>query len=338
MPQTSSTTALYTASEVEARTGVPATTLRQWERRYGFPSPSRTAGGYRMYSPFDLACIGFIQARQAEGVVVSRAVSLAREHFVPPPSFELPIIDELLRALLRPDHREAARLLGQAHESFSTEEVMLGVMQPVMSRVGELWERGEITVAHEHQASAFLRARLTQLLEAAGFNEVGPVMVVACGPGEYHELGLLVLAVLLARRGFNVHYLGSDTPLSDLAKYSRDIGAWAVLMTVNTEESLARFQADLSHLNLLGLPLYLGGHMLNAQPDLAPKLGGQYLGPSATEAADLLAQQVLRSRPDTQSLSHRAPSAQPSAQLNAQSSAQAQLKREGTDLLLGEDA
>ena len=31
----------YTIAEVEERTGVASATLRQWERRYGFPKPQR---------------------------------------------------------------------------------------------------------------------------------------------------------------------------------------------------------------------------------------------------------------------------------------------------------
>ncbi|MGY2893578.1 MerR family transcriptional regulator [Deinococcus sp. UYEF24] len=288
MSQTPATTALYTASEVESRTGVPATTLRQWERRYGFPSPSRTAGGYRMYSPFDLACIGFIQARQDEGIPVSRAVALAREHFAEPPAPELPVVAELVRALIRPDHREAGRLLGQAHASLSAEEIMMDVMRPAIVQIGQLWERGEITVAHEHQASAFLKVRLSQMLDAAGQNDLGPSVVAACGPGEHHEIGLMMLAVTLGRRGVQVHYLGSNTPLADMAVYARSVGAKALLLSLNTQDSLDQFRAQMGDFAGLHEPLYFGGQMFNLRPELAQELGGQSLGTSATEAADLL--------------------------------------------------
>ena len=288
MPQTPATTALYTASEVESRTGIPATTLRQWERRYGFPSPSRTAGGYRMYSPLDLACIGFIQARQDEGIAVSRAVALAREHFAEPPAPDLPLVEELIRALLLPDHREAARLLGQAHASFSAEEIMMNVMRPTLVQIGQMWERGEITVAHEHQASAFLKVRLSQMLDAAGLSDFGPSVVAACGPGEHHEIGLMMLAVTLRRRGVRVHYLGSNMPLADMAVYTRAVDAQALLISLNTQDSLDQFRAQLSDFALLREPLYLGGQMLNMNPALAQELGGQYLGDSATAAADTL--------------------------------------------------
>jgi len=298
MPEAHATTALYTASEVELRTGVPATTLRQWERRYGFPSPSRTAGGYRMYSPHDLAGIAFLQARQEEGVPVSRAVELAREHFSAPLPDTLPVVRGLADALLKPDHREAARLLGQAQATLSTEAVLLEVFQPVLTEIGQRWERGETTVAHEHQASVFLRARLGQMLEAAGENDLGPPVVAACGPGEHHEIGLMVLAVLLRRRGVQVHYLGSNTPLADIAVYARAVGARGVLISLNTSESLERFRAERADLADLGVPVYLGGQMLNGQPDLARDLGGLSLGRSVTEAADRLVARLLAQTPE----------------------------------------
>ncbi len=291
MTRTDATTALYTASEVEARTGVPATTLRQWERRYGFPSPLRSSGGYRMYSPLDLAGIAFIQARQEEGVAASRAVELARAHFAPVP--EQTLVSALVEALVRPDHREAARLLAEAHVTMPAEEVMMTVMQPALGRIGMLWERGEITVAHEHQASAFLKARLSQMLEAAGMNEVGPAMVAACGPGEYHEIGLMMLSVVLRRRGIRVHYLGSDTPLADMALYAQAVGARAMLLTINTPDSLAQFQAQLPEFGALDVPLYYGGQMLNQSPELAAQLHGEYLGSSATQAAGELVRRLL---------------------------------------------
>ncbi|WP_146009535.1 MerR family transcriptional regulator, partial [Deinococcus planocerae] len=70
------TTAMFTASEVEARVGVPAATLRQWERRYGFPSPARSASGYRLYSPHDLALIEVMQSHLRAGVPAGRAAQL----------------------------------------------------------------------------------------------------------------------------------------------------------------------------------------------------------------------------------------------------------------------
>ena len=284
-----STTALYTAHEVEARTGIPATTLRQWERRYGFPSPARSAGGYRLYSPFDVACLEFVRARQAEGLTVSRAVYLMREHLAiparPVAPASAPLVESLVTALLTPDHAEAARLLTHAHAELGTEALMLSLMQPALVQIGLLWERGEISIAHEHLASAFLRSRVSQMLEVAGQDANGPLVVASCGPGEFHEIGLMMLSVILRRRGVRVQYLGANMPLADLASYVRQTAAEALLLTLNTQESLLAFRAEQAEWSGLSVPLYLGGTLLNMHPELAAELGGSYLGGGAIEVA-----------------------------------------------------
>ena len=167
---------------------------------------------------------------------------------------------------------------------------MMNVMRPVLVQIGQMWERGEITVAHEHQASAFLKVRLSQMLDAAGLNDFGPSVVAGCGPGEHHEIGLMMLAVTLRRRGVRVHYLGSNMPLADMAVYTRAVDARALLISLNTQDSLDQFRAQLNDLAGLLEPLYLGGQMLNWNPALAQELGGRYLGDSATAGADMLVQ------------------------------------------------
>ena len=119
--QTSSATPLFTAGEVEQRTGVPATTLRQWERRYGLPNPQRSAGGYRLYSQNDLTVIEFFKNKIAQGVSVSRAAQLcALEQSLPSaqrstvsspmPSSVHPKVQPLSQRLIRYPHKYLSRL------------------------------------------------------------------------------------------------------------------------------------------------------------------------------------------------------------------------------------
>ena len=65
----------YTVREVEERTGVPASSLRQWERRYGFPKPERSESGYRYFSEGDIDAISRMRDLVAEGVPPSRAAA-----------------------------------------------------------------------------------------------------------------------------------------------------------------------------------------------------------------------------------------------------------------------
>ena len=225
---------LYTTAEVESRTGIPSTTLRQWERRYGLPNPQRKSNGYRLYSEADLQHLQFIQVRLSEGIVISRAVELCLEHFktapvaLPPlePSQQMSerresslerglmdYVEELLQATLKADFEWAAQILSNGYARFTLEDVLTHIIEPVLREVGKMWQRGEITIAHEHQASAYLRGKLQILLDMVGQPQLGPGVVVACGPGETHEIGSLMLSVMLRRAGVRVFYLGADTPL-----------------------------------------------------------------------------------------------------------------------------
>ena len=54
----------YRVAAVERMTRVPASTLRSWERRYGWPRPLRAASGQRLYSDHDVALIHFLNRRR----------------------------------------------------------------------------------------------------------------------------------------------------------------------------------------------------------------------------------------------------------------------------------
>ncbi|AWN23530.1 MerR family transcriptional regulator [Deinococcus irradiatisoli] len=287
---------LFTASEVEGRVGVPATTLRQWERRYGLPRPQRSASGYRLYSKQDVAQIEYICQRLTEGVPVSRAAQLAREHWALPgaPGGEV-TVPQLVAALIQGDLAGAERLLGEAQARLNIEGVLMHLIQPALNLIGEQWERGEITVAHEHQASAFLRAQVANLLSAAGHGRFGPTVVAACGPQEHHEIGLLMLSVVLRRLGVQVRYVGANTPLGDLGVYARSVGAQAILISINTQAALEAALAQRQDLAAGEIPVFVGGHAINADPEAAAELG-RWAGPDAVQAAQQIAA-ILEAQP-----------------------------------------
>lgn len=312
---------LYTTAEVESRTGIPATTLRQWERRYGLPNPQRGDNSYRLYSESDLLHLEFIQGRLSEGINISRAVGLCLEHFKSPPPLEqapeqaseqaleqerllpppaerglLDYIAELLEASLKADYERAGQVLSNCYARFTVEDVLTHVIEPVLREVGELWQRGEITIAHEHQASAYLRGKLQILLDMVGQPQLGPGVVVACGPGETHEIGSLMLSVMLRRAGIRVFYLGADTPLADLVLYAKSHPVEAVLLSIGANGALTQLRNQRSHLENLHLPVFYGGAVFNADPSLALELGGHYLGSNAQQAVRKLVGLLSKSR------------------------------------------
>ncbi len=295
-------TPMYTASQVEQRTSIPATTLRQWERRYGLPNPHRTPSGYRLYSLKDIDCIEFFKTRISQGIPTSRAAQLytleqstqtqnpddRSSTRLSPIVTTHELMMKLMTATLNGDTIKADAVLAIAHSTMSVEAVLLELIQPTLVEIGERWHKGEVTIAHEHQASAYLRGKLYGLLEMAGTPRQGATVVVACAPGEWHEIGALSVAIFLRRAGIRTHYLGANTPTADLARFARDIKASAVLVSAGTSGVVAGLyaQADLLR-DAVPIVIY-GGQGFNDNPSIATELGGEYFGDNAGDALEAL--------------------------------------------------
>ena len=81
-------------------------------------------------------------------------------------------------------------------------------------------------------------------------------------PGERHELGLLMSAMICASHGFKVHYLGSDLPAAEIARYAREAGAALVAISVILLESTPVLAAQLAVIREVlgpGVPVWIGG-------------------------------------------------------------------------------
>src|SRR5438045_9525078 len=70
---------LYSIAAVARHAGVPAVTLRAWERRYGFPRPGRASGGRRLYTQRDIWTVRALRTQTDQGVPISRAIALLRD-------------------------------------------------------------------------------------------------------------------------------------------------------------------------------------------------------------------------------------------------------------------
>lgn len=214
---------LYTTRAVALRTGIPAATSLAWERRYGIPRPQRDPNGHRLYSERDVAAILWLKHRTETGVSIGRAVELLREAAGTVPAGVAAgtgPADEatagLYDALAALDLRLADRALATAFAQYGVEATCLRVIQPVLYRIGEAWERGEVLVSTEHHATQFLLGKLMELAGAYGHDGTPGPVVTACVPGERHDVGITMLGLFLLRRGVRVIHLGADVPTRDL--------------------------------------------------------------------------------------------------------------------------
>jgi DNA-binding transcriptional MerR regulator len=231
--------ALLRIGELARRLGVSQDVLRAWERRYGLLQPVRSPGGFRLYTASDEQRVRRMQVHLAGGLAAAEAARAALteegDRTVVTPPEQLPASDpvqtplpppdrglarltaDLRRALDALDEPAAEAVLDRLFADFSVETALRDVLLPYLHELGARWAVNEIRVTTEHFASHVLRARLAGLARGWGQGR-GPCAVLACPPGEQHDLPLMAFGVALHRNGWRIVYLGADTPLADLGR------------------------------------------------------------------------------------------------------------------------
>jgi methanogenic corrinoid protein MtbC1 len=241
------------------RTGISPDTIRKWEQRYAVLQPSRTPGGQRRYSELDVARVEWLKARIHEGYRIGEAATLLGSGYPVVAGTATEISAALVEATIRADVNGLARLVDQALSGPSLEDAFSESLAPALTEVGALWADGKIGVAQEHLASGTVRAALQKLLSDPRGGLRGTA-VLACAPGEQHEIGLLMLAVLLRADGWQVAYLGPDTPSVEALSLAVGVGARAVCFSATVEAAAKKLERELA--------------ANGAPPDIAVLVGG----------------------------------------------------------------
>ncbi len=236
--------------ELSRRVGVSTELLRAWERRYGLLRPERTDGGFRLYSPADERRIRLMQEQLAHGLSAAEAatVALAAADAAPAadesPGHLAEGARELEEALDGLDDGAAQAALDGLFGAFMLETVLGAVILPYLRRLGERWERNEVTIGQEHFASNLLRARLLGLARGWG-RGAGPRALLACAPGELHDLPLIVFGLALRARGWRIAFLGPDTPVSTVAETAGRLDPALVVVSAAQAGRLESVAAEL---------------------------------------------------------------------------------------------
>ena len=273
--------------EFSRRTGVAPDTLRAWERRYGLLRPERSTGGFRLYDDGDearvLAMRELIDRGHSAGEAARLAVSTE-----PVPTEATGEEEEAVRlreALERFNDAAAHAILDEALARFSVDAALERVILPCMRAIGDRWERGEVTVAQEHFATNVVRGRLMAIARNWGAGS-GPVALLACPPGEQHDLGLLACGVALRQRGWRIVYLGPDTPVDTIVGTAGEHRPAAVVIAAVAPDSI---EANLEALRHLAGEhnLHVGG--AGASAELSRRLGAVPLEADPVRSAATIA-------------------------------------------------
>jgi MerR family transcriptional regulator, light-induced transcriptional regulator len=274
--------------ELSRRTGVSPELLRAWERRYGLLRPERTDGGFRLYSHDDLRRVEAMREQLARGVSAAQAAVLAAS---PAPAAAVEPVsadvgEALQRALGALDDAAAQAAFDDLLGRYSLDGILRDVVLPYLHDLGERWSRGDATVAQEHFASVLLRGRLLGL--ARGWDQgSGPRAVLACAPGELHDLSLIVFGLALRRHGWRITYLGPDTPLRSVAETADALEPEIVVVVAIVSPALSGESEALAAL-AAARALALAGAA--AGEELARATGARWLAGDPVTEADRIAQ------------------------------------------------
>ena len=235
--------------ELSKRVGASPELLRAWERRYGLLRPARSAGGLRLYSPADVERVSLMQQHLAAGMAAAEAAALAlrdaadgevaRSALRPAAMRE-----ELAQALDAFDEPRAQAIVDRLLALTTVDALLSEVIIPYLHELGERWERGQATIAQEHFASSVLRGRLLGLARGWGLG-LGPAAVLACLPGEQHDLGLIAFGLVLRARGWRIVYLGPDAPIDTVENVCRQLQPSLVVLHAVTNEPVQHARGPL---------------------------------------------------------------------------------------------
>ncbi len=253
--------------------GIQAGTLRAWERRYNMIAPVRNESGHRLYTDEHIKILKWLINKVNNGFSISQAVNLLETNQVSlqendkiPEEGEsldraLDLMDELLHALLQFDENKAHELLNKAFSLYSVDKVVIEILGTLLVKIGDKWENGKITSAHEHFASSFLRSRIGMILHTLPVDGFLPKVIAVCGPDESHELGLLIFTLFLRRKGFEVIYLGGSIAEGDIDIVLQEVKPEFLFMSCTLVRNLKRTLELVDHLSATfdHLQIGLGG-------------------------------------------------------------------------------
>ena len=155
--------------------------------------------------------------------------------------------EALSRALDEMDEPAAEAVLDRLLNDFTVETVLRDVLLPYLHDLGDRWANGEVSVAQEHFASHVVRGRLVGLARGWGTGR-GWYALLACPPGELHDMALLAFGIVLNRSGWRVRYLGANTPMPDLIQLTSQTRPNLVVLSATTSERFASVVPELVHL------------------------------------------------------------------------------------------
>ena len=144
------------------------------------------------------------------------------------------------------------------------------ILIPVLYKIGDQWENGEIDVATEHVCSNAVNT-LIDLINQNNTKKISKSYrdtksIVLCTPeGELHSIGCKIIESLLLEKGYEVFNITSPLPTNSIESYLDNIKLGLLLISVTLDENLdsvIRFIKEIR--NSCNIPIIVGGNAIKS--------------------------------------------------------------------------
>jgi len=198
------------------------------------------------------------------------------------------LTEKYLDALLRRDSSGASVVIDEAsRQGWSTARVYLEMLAWAQVRIGDMWHSGRVNVAEEHLATQITLEQMERLRQRfSPGTKWGFKVTVACVEGNPLDLGARIVADLFILDGWDVEFLGANTPTHDLVEFVRQGHPSLVALSVALREHLVPASRAVAELRSLPNPpkVLIGGYIASQDPDVFQALEADAVGADGVTA------------------------------------------------------
>ena len=241
-----------TIQQLSKEIGIGIDTLRIWERRYGYPIPTRSARGHRNYSGDQVSELRIVKKLQSLGYRPGKIFTLSsaerRELLMASAEQELPP-NRALQSLTKefsPDQIDGE--LREQLQKLGLSSFIHQYARPLLQALDQGWTEGSISIAREHLISDRLEQLLREQLATERPAKNQKQLLFLTLSGERHKLGLLLAAALFHAEGINCILLNQELPLSEIPQLASELEVDGVALSFSFHYPTRQAKIDLASL------------------------------------------------------------------------------------------
>ena len=173
------------------------------------------------------------------------------------------------------------RVLDKATLEIGGSAMIESVIVPLIVRIGDRWDSGEISVAQERAASTVIQEVLILAGRPHSETSGAPNLIVATPTGQVHELGAALVVCTARRRGWSVTYLGASIPAAEIAHAAKVKNARAVALSIVYPSDDQGLPSELKQLRRFlpeECPIVTGGRASEAYQKAFDEIGAKSFG------------------------------------------------------------